>query len=74
MTKRPKEGTAHHIDPPGQRRFESAPRVGQSAKPYTTGSNAYGKHQRPTRAPQPGAKGVARSDGPFRRGSGSEDY
>lgn len=50
--------------------FGSRPTVGQS-KPYVSGSNAHGVHQRRTVGPEPGAKGVARADGPDRAGTGT---
>lgn len=63
--RRPKEGTAHHLDPERSGNFGSTPRVGQAAKPYVSGSNAHGVHQNRTRAPAPGSSsGHSRAAGP----------
>jgi hypothetical protein len=61
----------HSIDDSdGKRSFDSRPKVGQS-RPYKSG-NAHGRHERATRGPDAGEQGVSRSDGPFKRSSGTK--
>ena len=56
----------------GHRSFKSRPSVGQS-KPYTSGSNAHGKHEKATRGPDPGeTSGVSRSDSYKGRATGTK--
>jgi hypothetical protein len=69
MTKGLKTHTGHHTDQP-RGPFGSTPRVGQPGKPYTSGDNAHGVHQKQTQGPRAGAKGVGRSDGPRAAGDG----
>lgn len=59
-------GTGYHVDEP-RGPFGSAPRVGQQAKPYNSGDNAHGVHQRRTQGPAPGEKsGHSRAAGPYK--------
>lgn len=67
MSKRPKSGAVHHVEEKAPRNFGSAPNVGQS-KPYQSGSNARGKHERPTQGAKPGSGGVSPASQPRQSG------
>lgn len=70
MTKFPAGGNLHGSNASGtpikEPNYGKKPLVGQS-KPYVSGANAHGKHEKPTKGPAPGKGGMIPLGGPYRK-------
>lgn len=71
MSKFPHGGNLHGSNasatPIKEPSYGKKPLVGQS-KPYVSGANAHGKHEKPTKGPAPGSKsGTIPLGGPYRK-------